>query len=138
MNGVAQAYGYVAETGVKNVRIWPDDVRLLLPSLPHGCLQRIYLLFPDPWPKKRHTKRRMLQPNVLAQFARVLAKGGQLLVATDHDNLGVWMHERLELTPHFNDVRQTHVPPDFWVTTRYQQKAIDAGRKSVFISAVTP
>lgn len=136
MNGVAQAYGYVADTGVQNVRIWPDDVRLLLPSLPDGCLQRIYLLFPDPWPKKRHTKRRMLQQDILAQFARVLAKGGQLNVATDHVDLGLWMQEQLELSPHFNIVRQADTPPDFWVTTRYQQKALDAGRGAVFIRAV--
>ena len=136
LNGVAQAYGHMLAVGVQNVRIWPDDVRLLLPFLPNGCLQRIYLLFPDPWPKKRHVKRRMLQQNVLAQFARVLAKGGQLNVATDHADLGLWMQEQLDLSPHFSIVRQASTPPDFWVTTRYQQKALDAGRDAVFISAV--
>ena len=135
LNGVAQAYGQMAATGVQNVRVWPDDVRLLLPFLPDYCLQRIYLLFPDPWPKKRHVKRRMLQQNVLAQFARVLAKGGQLNVATDHADLAAWMQEQLDLSPHFSIVRQAGTPPDFWVTTRYQQKALDAGRAAVFITA---
>lgn len=83
VNGVASLIRYVEEAQLTNIRLHHGDVRDLLALLPDQCLDRIFILFPDPWPKARQRKRRLLQPLVIAKLARVLSPGGQLRFATD-------------------------------------------------------
>lgn len=120
-----------------NIRIWSDDVRLLFAKIPDGCLSKIFLLFPDPWPKKRHASRRFINPDNLKEIARTLKKGGILRVATDHKIYKSWTLRRLHEDPNFrwtakcsSDWRN---PPADWVETKYQRKAVAEGRKPVFL-----
>ena len=119
-----------------NLRIWSDDVRILFSQIPDGFLSKIFLLFPDPWPKKRHASRRFVNPDNLTEIARMLKKGGILRVATDHKVYKSWTLRRLHEDSRFkwtarksDDWRN---PPADWVETKYQKKAIREGRRPVF------
>ena len=83
VNGVASALRHVDDQGLSNVRIHDGDVRELMSRLPDASLQRMFVLFPDPWPKLRHHKRRLLSPAFVAEAARLLGPGGRLRLATD-------------------------------------------------------
>ena len=122
-----------------NIRVFDDDVRLLLSSIPDGFLDKIFLLFPDPWPKKRHANRRFVNHDNLTELARILKKGGILRIATDHKVYKGWaLHQVCNFTPKSfkwtatcsNDWRNE---PKDWVKTKYQMKALDEGRRPVFL-----
>lgn len=122
---------------VDNVRVFDDDIRLLFNRLPDSFLDKIYLLFPDPWPKTRHANRRFVNPDNLQQLARVLKKGGILRIATDHKIYKTWTLHQMHNCSDFrwtascgNDWK--HEPAD-WVQTKYQRKAIREGRRAVFL-----
>ena len=121
---------------VDNVRIFSDDVRTLFGRIKDSSLDEIFLLFPDPWPKKRHADRRFVNQKNLAEFARMLKSGGRLLIATDHPVYKSWVLRQMRGNKNFiwtaassNDWRY---PPKDWVATKYQQKAIREGRRPVF------
>ncbi|GBD40806.1 tRNA (guanine-N(7)-)-methyltransferase [bacterium HR39] len=137
LGGVARLLAAVEEKGLSNVRIVVDDARLLLPRLPDASLARIHVLFPDPWPKKRHHKRRIVNRETVRAFARLLVPGGELRLATDDPGYARWMLEaalaepRLEwLAERAADWRER--PPD-WPGTRYEAKARREGRRPVFL-----
>ena len=107
-----------------------DDARLLLRALPDACLERIFVLFPDPWPKTRHHKRRIVNPATVAEFARLLAQRGELRLATDDMGYARAMLLALAACPELcwlarrpADWRER--PPD-WPATRYEAKARSA------------
>lgn len=123
-----------------NVRVWDDDIRLLFPLIPDSSLDKVFLLFPDPWPKKRHAPRRFINPDNLKVLARIIKPGGILRVATDHKIYKSWTLRKMHECPDFewtatcgNDWK--HEPQD-WVQTKYQRKAIREGRKPVFLDFV--
>ena len=120
-----------------NLRIWSDDVRILFANIPDSFLSKIFLLFPDPWPKKRHAFRRFINPENLREIARILKKGGILRVATDHKVYKSWTLRQLHENPDFRWTAKTSAdwrnPPADWVETKYQRKAIREGRKPVFL-----
>lgn len=136
LDGVGKLVAQAEEHGLANVRVLPDDARLLLRVLPNGCLERIDVLFPDPWPKLRHHKRRIVNRETVAEMARVLAQGGELRLATDIVDYARWMLDatlaepRLAWTAERADDWQ--VAPADHVPTRYQAKAAREGRASVF------
>lgn len=121
---------------VDNVRIFDDDVRLLFAALPDASFDKIYLLFPDPWPKNRHAERRFINSDNLRELSRLLKKGGILQVATDHPIYKKWTLDVMHKNPDFrwtakcsDDWRN---PPADWAETKYQRKAIREGRRPVF------
>lgn len=123
-----------------NIRVYDDDMRLLFPRIPDACLDKVFVLFPDPWPKKRHADRRFINPQNLAEIARFLKKGGILRIATDHKVYKHWTLRQLHACPAFrwtatcgNDWK--HEPED-WVQTKYQRKALREGRKPVFLDYI--
>lgn len=135
--GVARLLAAIDERGLDNIRILVDDARLLLRALPEGSLARIDVLFPDPWPKARHHKRRIVAPATVAEMARVLAPGGELRLATDDPGYARWMlaavlgEPRLEwLAERAADWR---TPWPDRPTTRYEAKALAAGRRPVYL-----
>jgi tRNA (guanine-N7-)-methyltransferase len=138
VNGIAALLDQVDKRGLANLRIFDDDARLLLPALPQASLNRVFLLFPDPWPKKRHEKRRFIGPANLAHLARVLVDGGELRVASDDAGYIRWVLEQTAGHPAFRwQARCPHdwrSPPADWVDTRYQEKARAAGRPATFLS----
>jgi tRNA (guanine-N7-)-methyltransferase len=136
-NGVARLLGAVEAQGLRNVRVLMDDARLLLDALPEACLERVFVLFPDPWPKTRHHKRRIVNPSTAAQLARVIRPGGELRLATDDADYARWMLAALLPEEHFAWTAERAAdwrdPPPDWVPTRYEAKARAAGRRSVFL-----
>lgn len=119
-----------------NIRIFDDDARLLFNKIPDGFVDRVFLLFPDPWPKKRHANRRFVNDDNLKELARIIKKGGILRIATDHKVYKSWTLRTMHKCPYFkwtakcsDDWRKE---PKDWVKTKYQQKAIREGRKPVF------
>jgi tRNA (guanine-N7-)-methyltransferase len=90
LNGVASCLRHIEEAGVGNVRLRQGDARDLLARLPDARLDRVYILFPDPWPKKRHWKRRLIQANFIVELARAVKPGGEVLFVTDWKNYAAW------------------------------------------------
>ncbi|MBX9575363.1 MAG: tRNA (guanosine(46)-N7)-methyltransferase TrmB [Caulobacteraceae bacterium] len=128
VNGVASALRYVDEGGLTNVRIHPDDGRDVVAALPDASLDRVFILFPDPWQKARHNKRRLIQPEFTAELVRVLKPGGRLRFVTDWKDYADWALERLQATPGLtwqaegpNDWR---IAPADHVVTRYEEKRL--------------
>ncbi|NKB49212.1 MAG: tRNA (guanosine(46)-N7)-methyltransferase TrmB [Alphaproteobacteria bacterium] len=137
LNGVARLVSYIAEGEVDNVRIVPDDVRPVLDRLPAASLGRVFILFPDPWPKLRHRKRRLVSAETLDQLARVMSDGAELRLATDDADYAAWMlrlglaHREFEWTARRpDDWRQR---PDDWPSTRYEEKNRSGGQGPVFL-----
>lgn len=120
-----------------NVRIYADDVRKLFPFFTDESFERIFVLYPDPWPKARHEDRRFLGPKNLKEIARLLISGGELCVATDVASYAVWTIQQAESSDLFiqtnEDIYQS--PPD-WVSTRYEQKGLKAGRRPVYLTYI--
>ncbi|MEM8615520.1 MAG: tRNA (guanosine(46)-N7)-methyltransferase TrmB [Pseudomonadota bacterium] len=81
--GIAKCLGQIAEAGLTNVCVWDDDARDLMQSLASDSVDRVFILFPDPWPKARHQKRRLIQPDFLSALARIVKPGGCVRFATD-------------------------------------------------------
>lgn len=131
INGVAALLAQVETLGLANVRVFADDARLLLPHLPAATVERVFVLFADPWPKPRHAGRRLLSAMTLDALARILRPGGTLLIASDHAAYVRWVLWQTLRHPAFTweavragDWRQ---PPCDWIETRYEAKAKAAG-----------
>jgi len=131
INGVVKLVRDLDAAGIQTVRVYPDDARHVLDALPDGCLSRVFVLFPDPWPKTRHRLRRFIGPENLPRLARVLAPGGLLRCATDHPDYLEWMLVHAGRHPDFT---WTADRPADWLErpedqppTRYESKAL-AGR----------
>ena len=133
-NGVASLLNHVQANGLTNVRIFPEDARRLLPAFPDACLNRVFVLFPDPWPKKRHAGRRFIGPDNLDLLARVMTDGAELRVASDDPVYQEWADMQLHAHPDFMPIQVTAdrdaLPAD-WPQTRYEQKCL-ANRAPVF------
>ena len=136
-NGVARLVGEVGRRSLDNVRIFAGDARLLLDRLAPASLGRVFILFPDPWPKLRHHKRRLVASATLDRLAVVMQPGAELRLATDDPSYLVWMLEHVTAHPAFAwlargpaDWRQR---PADWPPTRYEEKAYAAGRTPIFL-----
>ncbi|HEX6103369.1 MAG TPA: tRNA (guanine(46)-N(7))-methyltransferase TrmB [Alphaproteobacteria bacterium] len=137
LNGVAGLLGHLARGGIGNVRIHPDDARPLLKALPDRSIGRAFLLFPDPWPKARHARRRFVGPENLAELARILKAGAELRIASDDPGYVAWALEHLTRSPDFQWLARGpldwRVRPDDWPPTRYEEKASKAGRRPAYL-----
>jgi tRNA (guanine-N7-)-methyltransferase len=136
-DGVIKLLGAMELEGLANIRVLAGDARPLLRLLPRAGIGRIFILFPDPWPKKRHHKRRLVCPATLEEIARILRPGGELRMATDAPEYASAM---LHAASHNRGLRWTaqgpqdwrRRPPD-WPQTRYEAKATVAGRRCYFL-----
>jgi tRNA (guanine-N7-)-methyltransferase len=128
LNGVASCVRHVEERGLRNVRLLQDDARALVAALPEASLDRIFILFPDPWPKARHHKRRLVQADFVADLARALKPGGTLRFATDWADYADWALQRFNAEPRFRwlarEAADWSRPPADHVTTRYETKGL--------------
>ncbi|MBO6634341.1 tRNA (guanosine(46)-N7)-methyltransferase TrmB [Parvibaculum sp.] len=143
LNGVAKLVSEIDVRGLSNVRILNDDARFLLERLPPAALSRVFILYPDPWPKKRHNKRRFINEETLGFLAAALKTGGELRFASDipdyvawtlahidrfnreHGKTFVWTAER---------AADWRTPYDGWPGTRYEAKAIREGRRPAYLT----
>lgn len=137
MNGVARLLGSIEQNNLSNVRIFAEDAREVLDALPDASIDRCFILFPDPWPKRRHNRRRIVSPKTLNAIARVLTDGALLRMASDHRDYIRWMlFHTLE-----NDAFQwlARKPADWrqrpidWAETRYEEKAAEQGIDSIHL-----
>ena len=137
INGIAKLLVAIADNKLNNIRIYGDDARDVLDVLPPASLQVVYLLYPDPWPKNKHHKRRFVQLQNLQGIFRVLAEGGLFWVVSDSADYIDWTlakiyaHGGFDLPITHNDDWRSS-PPD-WVSTRYENKAQKAGRQSCYL-----
>lgn len=137
VNGVARLLARIEDEGLGNIRIVADDVRPVLARLPAACLGRVFVLFPDPWPKPRHHRRRIVCREVLDQLAGLMRDGAELRLATDDEDYLCWILEHLLAHPAFvwlaagaDDWRQR---PLDWPATRYEVKTAAAGRRASYL-----
>lgn len=138
VNGVAKLLAAIGEHALDNIRVSDEDASRLLPTLPAAAFDRVYLLFPDPWPKRRQRKRRFVSDDNLGALARVMRPGAELRFATDIDDYAGWALERVRRSP---DFAWTAAGPDDWRRpwagwpgTRYEAKARLAGRPSSYLT----
>ena len=138
-NGVARLLGEIERRSLSNIRIYADDARVLLAALAPAVIDRVFILFPDPWPKARHRKRRVVSRDTLDELGRIMGAGAELHLATDDPGYCSWMLERLTRHPAFewlayrpHDWRER---PADWPATRYEEKARAAGRAPFFLRA---
>jgi tRNA (guanine-N7-)-methyltransferase len=117
-----------------NLRLWDQDARTLIRALPDVCLDRLFLLFPDPWPKARHAKRRFVHPALLPAIARVLKPGAEWRIASDDPTYQDWVAAVLAAQTLFAAEPPAVARPAGWPPTRYETKAIAAGRRPLYWS----
>lgn len=140
LNGVAAALAGIERERLANIRLRRGDALALVESAPDAFFSRVFVLYPDPWPKRRHHKRRVISDATIAALARVMRPGAELRFATDIDDYGGWTLWRLLASPHFRwtasraEDWRTHWPE--WRPTRYEAKAHRAGRGSVYLTFV--
>jgi len=134
--GIAKLVQAVAAEGHENIRLFTDDALKLLLKLPDASLDGAYLLYPDPWPKMRHHKRRFVSPTTLAELARVLKPGSAFRFATDIEDYANWTLAHVLREPAFHFEAGApgswNVPYEGWEPTRYEQKARVEGRMTSF------
>ena len=133
-NGVAKLLALIEEKAIGNIHIHDDDVRYLLEKLPPASLSRIYVLYPDPWPKKRHHERRIVNADTLKQFHALLKPDGKFLFASDIGDYIEWtLHESREHGG-FELASNSTEPFENWLQTRYETKAKREGRESRYLT----
>jgi len=135
INGVSKLLTEITAQSLENIRIWPEDARILMDALRPACLDKVFLLHPDPWPKKRHRGRRFIQTETLDVLARLMRKGAELRLATDDTALADWMLEKTWRHPEFDFQAECaddwRLRPEDWPETRYGQKQL-AGKPVYF------
>jgi len=139
VNGVAMAIGAIKAAGVENIRLHAGDVRDLMDVLPEASIARAFLLYPDPWPKKKHHKRRFVTPEHLEPLARIMAPGAEFRIATDIPD---YVRQTLQEVPRAGftqtgggDIR---TPWPGWPGTRYEAKALREGRVPHYLTFRRP
>lgn len=137
LNGVVKLLAAIEQNGLRNIRIHPGDAMDAISKIPDAFLGRIYLLYPDPWPKPRQQKRRIINKENLDQFARVLAPQGQLRFASDIPDYCTWTKRRIAESKDFNgddrNPNEHSIPWSGWLPTRYETKARKAGRSTEYL-----
>jgi tRNA (guanine-N7-)-methyltransferase len=135
-DGVVKVLSAIEDHKLNNIRIHADDARDLIRKMPEKSIARAFVLFPDPWPKKRHVKRRLVAVPLLHELARVMKAGAELRIATDIGDYARTMMIALQATPAFHwtaaSPEDWRSRPDDWPGTRYEAKAHREGRKPYF------
>ena len=138
VNGMAKMLAVIDREGRDNIRLYDADALELIKKLPDASFNRVYLLYPDPWPKRRQNKRRFVSDETLALIARILKPGGEFRFASDIDHYVGWTLERAGRSPHLRWTAERpddwRLPWDGWQSTRYELKAQREGRKSAYLT----
>ncbi|HEY8123816.1 MAG TPA: tRNA (guanosine(46)-N7)-methyltransferase TrmB [Methylocystis sp.] len=140
VNGVAKLLARIEERGLTNIRLHQGDAADVLDWLPEESLSRVYLFYPDPWPKRRQRKRRFIADDNLDRLARTMPAGAELRFATDIDDYAAWTLARLRARPDFvwraERAEDWLTPWPGWTQTKYEAKAMAEGRKPVYLTFV--
>lgn len=135
LNGIANSLKLAKDHDVTNIALWPDDVDLILDKLPDAMLSEVYILFPDPWPKLRHHKRRIINLERLQIIAKKLRPGGFIHFASDIMDYFVSAREIIGQSGFFTEVYSGESAPDGYIKTRYHIKSEEEGRVPYFLSS---
>ncbi len=138
INGIARLLGEIERDHIENIRIYPDDARDLIDALPDASIGRVFVLFADPWPKKRHNRRRFIGPEILENLARVLTDRAELRIASDQMPLIRWTlfhaigHADFDWTA--RRAADWRDRPAGWPETRYEAKALARGEDCAYLT----
>ena len=128
INGVSNLLRLIEKNNIENIRIWTDDARILMDKLRPNTISKIFVLHPDPWPKKKHHKRRFIQDETLDMFANFMKKSAELRLATDDARLADWMLDKVWHHKNFKWLAKKaddwRIRPDDWPETRYGKKQL--------------
>ena len=137
INGVARLLTDIDQENLSNIRLFTDDARLLMDRLDEGVISRAFVLFPDPWPKKRHADRRFINRENLDTLSRIMCDGAELRFASDEMGYIRWTLKQVRGHPDFEWMAETGQDwkgrPDDWPPTRYEGKALAAGRSCIYL-----
>ena len=133
LNGVVSLLTHIRQDKQNNIRIFHGDVRLLLSELPDAVLDKVFILYPDPWPKARHGKRRIIQVEFIRALLPKLKPNAKLIIATDDEAYAEHIKEVFAQFPEFTD-NMSSTPPDNWVRTRYEARAKRLGNVSYYFT----
>ena len=133
-NGVAKLLALIEEKALTNIRVHDDDVRYLLEKLPSGSLTKIFVLYPDPWPKKRHHERRIVNAETLKQFHSLLKAEGVFLFASDIADYIEWTLQACDAHGGFALLQDSGEAYPNWFQTRYEAKAKREGRTTRYLT----
>ncbi|MDR0572072.1 MAG: tRNA (guanosine(46)-N7)-methyltransferase TrmB [Rickettsiales bacterium] len=136
--GVANLLGLIEKYELDNIKIFNGDARLLLEKIVDCSIDKVFLLFPDPWPKKKQHKRRIINERFLALIAKKIKSGGELFFVSDINDYIEWVLESVNKSDFFkrNNAVNIETSPEWWIETKYQAKAIAEGRRAKFLSFI--
>ena len=138
INGFAAALQQIEDDDLKNIRLLMDDARKLLDVIQEATIDRVFVLHPDPWPKRHHAKRRFFNADNLSNLAKAMKDGAELRLATDDPAYSAWALMQIERHPHFewraHQARDWQNRPSDWPMTRYGEKALKQGRSIAFFN----
>jgi len=138
INGIVNLLGMLENEPLSNLKITTQDIRIFIDNFPDNFFEKIYILFPDPWPKHKHFKRRLINKNFLEQilFSK-LKNTGKIIIATDHDSYKTWILSHILKSLKYKWLATSKKSwqnfPDDWTITKYQKKAINEGREPILI-----
>ena len=138
LNGIASLLGKLHHNPIPNIGLFSGDIRDLFDLLPNQCLNRVFLLYPDPWPKNRHFRRRFVNPEFLNPLAKAMKHGAELRIATDIPDYCRQTIEQLHCSPYFTwkvgNFRDWRIPWSDWISTRYELKAKRERRTPIYLT----
>ena len=135
INGVLSLLDKIETNNIENIRIFNGDARLLLEKMPNNSIDKVFILFPDPWPKKRQNKKRIINDEFLNLLKQKLKDNGTLFLASDILDYVEWTlnFANGKFKKMFDNLEECKREPEWWIKTRYQTKAIKEGRESYFL-----
>ena len=140
LNGIVKAVKGVVDQGLKNILLYRGDARQIINLLPDSSINRVFILFPDPWQKKRHNKRRLINEKLLSDLYRVIQKGGALRFGSDITDYVDWVLTKIKRHNgyewHASERKDWMERPENWPKTRYLEKALREGRQGYFFDFI--
>ena len=128
-NGCVKLLKKIVNKNIKNIKIWPDDIHLIIKKFKKNFFDLILILQPDPWPKKKHKKRRLIQQKFLDDLNQILKYEGKLIISTDHNVMKSWVLEHFHVRNDFlwikNGYYYTNIKPKWIINTKYSNKALE-------------
>lgn len=134
--GFSRTLKEIYNKNIENIKLYNGDVHDLLPHFPDKIFEEIWILFPDPWPKKKHFKRRMINKEFLGLINKKLRDNGVIIIATDHENYAEWILEHLNDCSFLNieNKDKLHIFPENWIASKYYEKAVKQGIAPLYFS----
>ena len=123
LNGINNVLNLISENNLQNIYIWPDDVRKIIYDFPDNIFDNIYVLFPDPWPKTRNHKRRLISQTFIETLSKKIIPSGEIIIATDHEGYYSWIHKILSNQQLLTFDYKKNITPSNWCDTKYYRFA---------------